>query len=105
MLNSVRVGDIGHNPSDTHGRPCCSHDVAGPVIAGSPNVFVNGRPKARITDPGVHSTCCGPNTFVIAQGSPNVFTNGLNSARLTDMTAHCGGPGTLVTGSRNVYIN
>lgn len=103
--NSVRVGDIGHNPDDTHGGDCCPHDVAGPVIDGSPDVFINGRKSGRVGDPGVHALCCGPNTFVIATGSPNVFVNGIPKARLHDVTAHCGGDGNLVTGSPNVFTN
>jgi len=105
MPRAVRVGDIGHNPSDSHGNDCCPHNVAGPVKSGSPNVFINGSPAGRITDPGVHSTCCGANTFNIAAGSPNVFVNGLKKARLGDKTAHCGGTGKLVTGSKNVIVN
>jgi len=105
MPASVRVGDIAHNPVDGHGNDCCPHNVAGPVTQASPNVFVNGVPKARIGDPGKHATCCGANTFSISGGSNNVFVNGIGAARLGDSTAHCGGTGSLVTGARNVFIN
>jgi len=105
MPAAARVGDIGHNPSDSHGNDCCPHNVAGPIISGSPNVFINNVPATRIGDPGVHSACCGPNTFNIASGSPNVFVNGIPKARLGDVTAHCGGSGNIVTGSHNVFTN
>ena len=105
MPNAVRVGDIGHCPSDSHGNDCCPHNVAGPVVAGSPNVMINGVPAGRQGDPGKHSACCGPNTFNISGGSPNVVINGIPAARLGDGTIHCGGSGNLVTGSSNVIIN
>ena len=44
----------------------CHSSVMG---QGSPNVFVNGRPLARIADPVACGSAC-------ATGSPNVFVNG-----------------------------
>ena len=64
--------------------------------------MVNGRPALRVGDPGVHSSCCGPNTWVAAAGSGSVFINGIPAHRLGDAVTHCGGSGNLVEGSGDV---
>ncbi len=89
MLPIARVGDT------------CSHGPA--IITGSPNVFVNGIPLARVTDTygcpyHVHFTRHGPNPIVT--GSPRFTANGLPVARVTDMTA-CGA--NIVQGSPNTF--
>lgn len=68
-LNAFRVTD-----KDTpHGKPagdpiaCIPHVT--PLVAGSPNVIVNGRQLGRIGDP----FSCG---IVVASGSGNVIING-----------------------------
>ncbi|UOD29389.1 PAAR domain-containing protein [Massilia violaceinigra] len=49
---------------------CSKHDSAPPPIAsGSPTVFINGLPAARVSD----KICCGA---FITDGSPNVFIGG-----------------------------
>jgi uncharacterized Zn-binding protein involved in type VI secretion len=73
-------------------------------VAGSPNVFINGQPVLRIGDPGVHSACCGPNTWKCAEGSATVLVNGIPVVRLGDGTTHCGGSGKMIEGSPNVII-
>ena len=77
-------------------------DVAGgPIIQGSPNVFVENKPVARIGDavaghaPGPHA---GP---VMAAGSNNVFANEIGICRAGD-PATCGHPS---SGSSTVFIN
>lgn len=104
MPQAGRVGDQAKNPSDAHGCPACEHEVEGPAKQGSPDVFVNGKPVLRVGDPGVHSACCGPNTWQAKDGSPGVFVNGKRLHRLGDTTEHCGGDGALVEGSPNVFI-
>jgi len=104
MPAASKVKDIGHVPSDSHGNICCSHSCSGPAISGSRNTYVNGQQVLRIGDPGVHSSCCGANTFVTAEGSTTVTVNDIPVCRLGDTTTHCGGTGSLVTGSYNVYI-
>jgi uncharacterized Zn-binding protein involved in type VI secretion len=99
-----RVTDNAHCPSDSHGNDCCSHGVTGPATAGSPDVSVNGQKVLRIGDPGVHSACCGPNTWNCAAGSGTVFVNGIPVVRLGDATTHCGGGGTMIAGSSDVSI-
>ena len=105
MPAAARVGDLARNPSDSQGNDCCPHDVIGAAVQGSPNVFIEGRAALRVGDPGVHSRCCGPNTWLCAEGSPNVFINSIPAVRLHDVTSHCGGDGTMVTGSSHVFIN
>lgn len=89
------VGTYASCPADAHGCIDCPHSVAGPVIAGSGLVTVNGKPAARQGDPGRHASCCGPNTFVIAGGDPEVLIEGRPAARIGDPTDHCGGIGVL----------
>ena len=77
-------------------------DVAGgPIIAGSPNVFANNKPVARIGD-AVAGHGLSPHAApVMAAGSPNVFTNGISTCRQGD-PATCGH---VSTGSGDVFVN
>lgn len=79
-----------------------NNDVAGgTIVSGSPTVFANGNPVARVGDAVAghgrppHS---GP---VMASGSGNVFTNNIQTCRAGD-TATCGHPS---SGSGNVFVN
>ena len=94
MPASVRFGDIctGHIPC----YPPRPNDQ------GSPNVFVNGLPKHRLTDHWVVHCCLLCHDSNAASGSPNVFTNSLNACRIGDAVA-CGSA--MATGSPNVFIN
>jgi len=101
-LGYARVGDIAHCSADAHGCPRCPHVVEGPIINGSPDVFLNGLPAARAGDKGIHTaTCCGPNTFEIITGDPEVLINGKPAARIGDKTKHCGGSGEITSGVTN----
>jgi len=102
MPEQCRLGDKSNVPSDSHGCPGCSHPCIGPATQGSPNVKVNGMPAIRVTDPGVHSSCCGPNTWIAKTGSGTVFINNLKAHRKGDQDTHCGGMGNMVEGSTNV---
>ena len=104
MPAAARVGDNANNPADSHGKRCCPHNVTGPATSGSPNVFTNGRSALRIGDPGVHSSCCGPNTWNCSGGSGSVFINGKPAVRKGDSTSHCGGGGHMIQGSGDVFI-
>lgn len=104
MPEAGRVGDQAQCPADSHGCPGCAHSVMGPASAGSPDVLINYRAALRVGDPGIHSACCGGNSWNAAQGSPTVFINGKAVHRLGDMTAHCGGTGKLITGSPDVIV-
>ena len=102
--NQGRVGDQSRVPEDSHGKPCCPHDCKGPATSGSPNVTVNGKKVLRVTDPGVHKKCCGPNKWNAAAGSCTVKINRLPAHRKGDKVKHCGGDGKLVEGSPNVFV-
>ena len=106
MPAAARQTDISMCPSDSHGNICCSHGVKGPAVSGSGNVIVVGQGQLRAAgaDNGVHSGCCGPNTWVTVQGSGTVFINDLPAVRVGDTTKHCGGSGSVVTGADNVNI-
>jgi uncharacterized Zn-binding protein involved in type VI secretion len=97
-----RVGDKSQVPADAHGCLSCPHPCIGPATSGSPDVNVNGRPALRVTDPGVHTMCCGPNKWTASGGSGTVFINNLPAHRQTDEVIHCGGMGHLIEGSNNV---
>ncbi|MGO9969812.1 MAG: PAAR domain-containing protein [Bryobacteraceae bacterium] len=104
MAKQSRLGDRSQVPKDSHSRPCCSHNCIGPAETGSPDVEVNGRAALRVTDTGVHSRCCGPNTWIATQGSATVLINNLEAHRLGDRDQHCGGPGNMVEGSDDVLV-
>ena len=104
MRKQSRLGDRSLVPKDDHHRPRCPHKCIGPAETGSPDVDVNGRAALRVTDSGVHSRCCGPNTWIATRGSPTVFINNLEAHRLGDADQHCGGPGYMVEGSDDVLV-
>ena len=104
MPRTSRVGDNAHCPACSHGKPCCSHPVTGPGQTGSPNMLVNGMMPLREGDSGIHSSCCGSNTWVVQKGSKTVRFNDIPVAREKDPTTHCGGVGMLIEGSNNVIV-
>lgn len=104
MPGQGRLGDKASVPLDAHGCPACPHPAVGPAIQGSPDVNVNKRPALRVDDPGIHTACCGANTWTATQGSQTVFINGKSAHRMGDQNRHCGGMGTLVEGSPNVIV-
>ncbi len=104
MAKQSRLGDQSLVPADTHHRPCCAHVCIGPAETGSPDVEVNNRAALRVSDSGIHSHCCGPNTWIATQGSETVFINNLKAHRLGDRDEHCGGPGYMVEGSEDVLV-
>ncbi len=77
-------------------------DVAGgSIIKGSPNVFANNKPVARVGD-NVSGHGKGPHRGpVMAAGSGNVLTNNIPTCRAGD-PATCGHP---ASGSGNVIVN
>jgi uncharacterized Zn-binding protein involved in type VI secretion len=104
MQPQSRLGDFSKVPADSHGRSCCTHECEGPAETGSMNVMVNNQPALRVTDTGIHFTCCGPNTWVAVAGSQTVIINNLRAHRLNDRDQHCGGPGYMIQGSQNVLV-
>lgn len=65
----ARVGGIAQCSHYAMGCPACPHDVRGPILSGSPNVFIDGLPAARMGDNGVHAGGCGPTSYVIKGGA------------------------------------
>ena len=80
------------------------------IIAGSPNVFVNGIAVTRKSIDGTSGHPCGPPT-VLESGSSNVFINGIPVVRVgDDIVNHgtCSGPphdGIVTSGSPDVFAN
>lgn len=66
---------------------------ATPCVAGSPTVFCNGVPVARVGDPWAPHVLHVPLSLT---GSTTVFANGLGVTRIGDLT-DCGT--TIITGS------
>ena len=75
--------------------------AGGAIIQGSPNVFANNKPVARIGDAvaghgvGLHAAP------VMATGSDNVITNNIPTCRAGDI-ANCGHPS---SGSGDTFVN
>ena len=90
------VGDRASCPADSHGTPACPMSTIGPITTGSPNVFVRGRPAARVGDVGIHAACAGSNTFEIVSGDGSVMINGRPAAKIGSTKQHCGGMGSIV---------
>lgn len=105
MPPAVRLSDKAACPADKHGCPACPHPTFGPAVNGSTDVFINKLPAIRLDDPGIHMACCGPNQWQVAKGSPTVYVNNKPLARMGDKTKHCGGNGTLIVGSPNVFAD
>lgn len=104
MPGQGRLGDKASVSLDAHGCPGCPHPAIGPAIQGSSDVNVNRRPALRVGDPGIHTACCGANTWTATKGSLTVFINGRGAHRVGDQNRHCGGMGQLVEGSSNVIV-
>ncbi|HZS38665.1 MAG TPA: hypothetical protein VFF06_17660 [Polyangia bacterium] len=104
MPGQGRLGDKANVTEDAHGCPGCPHPGLGPAIAGSADVFINGRPALRLDDVGLHAACCGLNQWSAARGSDSVFINGRPAHRIGDETRHCGGKGQLIEGSGDVIV-
>ena len=103
MPEQCRISDLSKAPVDAHGCPICPHpNPQGPAIKGSPNVNVDKLPALRVTDKGIHVACCGTNTWTAAAGSGTVMINNLQAHRKGDLDNHCGGVGTMQTGSGTV---
>lgn len=104
MPAQSRVGDASQIAADSHGCPACPHSCVGPAVSGSPDVNVNGIAAVRFQDAGVHSGCCGSNTWVAVNGSDAVFINGRPAHRVGDDDDHCGGAGQMIAGSPDVFV-
>lgn len=101
MPGSARVGDM-HVGICGHGAICCPHSVSGPIVEGSPNVFTNGRPQARLGDLVSHDCPhCGVGWISSASGS--VFANSKGHARIGDTVVYPGGSGVIVESSTDVF--
>src|SRR6266478_6446415 len=68
MPSAARLGDKAQVDADAHGCPACPHPAVGPIVTGSPAVFVNSKPSARMNDQTKHCGASGP----IIEGSPDV---------------------------------
>jgi uncharacterized Zn-binding protein involved in type VI secretion len=92
----AKVTSVAHCPVYALGCPACPHDVKGPIMSGSPNVFIDGLPAARVGDYGNHAGGCGSTYFEIITGDPNVLIDGKPAARVNDQTRHSGGMGRIL---------
>ncbi|MEG1413468.1 MAG: PAAR domain-containing protein [Acidaminococcaceae bacterium] len=94
MPKATRLGD-----KDT------GHDACGPraLIAGSPNVFINGKAAGRVGDSYAAHGCVDhpAHSGIIAAGSTSVFINGQAAGRIGDSVS-CGG--SVAEGSTDVII-
>ncbi|WP_082422435.1 PAAR domain-containing protein [Aquimarina longa] len=72
--------------------------VGGTIISGSPNVFVNDRPVARMGDKCI---CSDGSISIIIQGETGILVDGKPIAYVGCMTSH---GGVISTGQPNVII-
>jgi len=107
MPGAARWSDMHYNPSDRCGCKHCPHEVRGPFSWVADDTFMNnwGAARADQIDGGRHSYCCGPKIWKTLVGSNDTFVNGHGSVRVGDRTICCGGYGTIISGSDNVFIN
>ncbi len=105
MPAAARLGDPAQVQNDAHGCPACPHPGLGPIVTGSPDVYINNLNAARQDDLGIHAICCGPNTYTLTKGSPDVYVNNKPLMRMNDKTTHCGGNGNIKQGSPDVMID
>lgn len=93
-MQATRIGDV-----------CTGHDACPPrpLVEGSPNVFINGKPAGRVGDLYAAHGCLihPPHTGVIAQGSSTVFINGKPAGRVGDPVS-CGSA--VAQGSPDVFV-
>lgn len=85
---------------DKHTCPMRGSNVShegGPILEGSPDVFIGGLPAARVGD----RVQCNGATDTIVEGETTVFINGKPAARMGDKTAH---GGVIVGGCATVLI-
>ena len=101
MPNVARKTDE-HRGICNHGAPCCPHNVVGIVSEGSPMVFVNSLPVARLGDGVVHD-CPHCGTGHITSASATVFANGIKIARIGDEVTYPGGKGEITEASGCVF--
>lgn len=82
------------------GIPHCSPYV---IESGSPDVFINGLPAARMLDPVTEhaGNKCEPHAPLIAIGSTSVMINGLPAAYLGSYVFDCT---FIATGSFDVFV-
>ncbi len=75
--------------------------AGGPLLGGSPNVFVNGKSAVRVGDSVADHGLSPHTTATMAGSSPNVFVNNIKVSREAD-AASCT---CTATGSPNVFAN
>jgi uncharacterized Zn-binding protein involved in type VI secretion len=99
---SKQIATVG----DTHTCPMVTGTVphiGGTIISGSPSIFVNNKPVARMGDKCI-CTGCGM-ICIIVQGDANVLVDGVPIAYAGCMTSHggvitSGQPNALITGNK-----
>lgn len=94
-------------PAQTRlGDNCTGHDAcpSRPLIEGSPDVVVNGKPAGRVgvDNYATHGCIIHPgHSAVVANGSSTVFINRQPAARIGDPVS-CGG--NVMQGSSDVFV-
>lgn len=92
---------------NVNGKKHNGGSTPGLINKGSPNVFINGLPAARLTDTTAEWTIpsCTTGIGTVISGSSTVFINGLPAARKGDaIKPHTDVNGKITSGSSNVYI-
>lgn len=90
---AARMSDMHTCPMEENKR---KHQ-GGPILEGSPDVFINGLPAARVGD----QLKCDGSPDTIVEGEPSILIDGRPIARMRDHTAH---GGIIIGGSGDVII-
>jgi uncharacterized Zn-binding protein involved in type VI secretion len=100
------MGDRIQGGLHCHGHDHGPQPSPGRIVSGSKKVFVEGRPAARLRDPGHSPMCCGGvGTITLFPRPGRVHIDGRPVATVGDPTSHCGlGFGTIATGSSRVFV-
>jgi len=91
---AARQGDMHTCPAHEGTKP----HKGGPILEGSPDVLIEGKPAARVGDKA-QCEVGGPDT--IAEGAPMVLINGKPAAILCSKTVH---GGEVVAGASEILI-
>ena len=94
----AHIGMNARCDSYSLGCTACPHTTLGPITTGSSQVFINGKPAARVGDKGVAVGGCGPSDFEIVSGNGQVLIDGRPAAMIGSETRHAGGIGKIIGG-------
>lgn len=95
---AARLNDLTLGECSVHGP-----DIKGKIATASGNVYINGRPTARLGDTVILE--CGHRAKIVTASGSEGTNNKLATARLNDKVKGPEYTGKIVTASGNVFLN